>query len=159
MAGWTPEEAEANWRTSDAIDAGVHVGGYLAAADREYVRRHGFTHILKLFADDPALPGGAVRHPGIRYFVLPAEDEEGFPLARYFPACLAFIGQALEGGGKVLIHCHMGVSRAPSVALAYLIRLRGLSLDEAWRVVKSRRRQASPNSSFRRQLECFAARG
>ncbi len=35
----------------------------------------------------------------------------------HLPGCIDFISKALEGGGKVLVHCAAGVSRSATVRL------------------------------------------
>lgn len=150
--------AEECWTTSHPIDPHVWVGGYLAAASPAHVRARGVTHVLKLFADDPSYPGGRARHAGVEYLVVGAEDAPDYPLHRHFPACLSFLRDAVGRGGKVLIHCHAGVSRAPTIAVLYLMVLRGLPLADAWRRVKSARPMARPNPGFQALLVGVAAR-
>jgi len=151
MARTPREDAEA-WGTSHRVDEHVHVGGYLAAARPAHVRARGITHILKLFADDPSYPGGQHRHPGIDYLVVAADDVPGYPLDRHFVACLAFLQKAVRARGQVLVHCHQGISRAPTIAVLHLIVNRGLTLPQAWGIVKTRRPMANPNPGFRALL-------
>jgi protein-tyrosine phosphatase len=44
---------------------------------------------------------------------------------------LAALRELLDAGHTVYVHCCEGVNRAPSAALAYLIRVEGRSVDEA----------------------------
>jgi predicted protein tyrosine phosphatase len=145
----TPQEDAEAWETSHRIDEHVHVGGYLAAARPAHMRARGITHIIKLFADDPGYPGGRHRHPGIKYLVVEADDVPGYPLDRHFVTCLAFLQKAIRMDGQILIHCHQGISRAPTIAMLYLIVLRGHTLPRAWRLVKGQRPMANPNPYFR----------
>ncbi|MCH8868573.1 MAG: dual specificity protein phosphatase family protein, partial [Chloroflexi bacterium] len=48
---------------------------------------------------------------------------------------IAFISDAVNGGGKVYIHCSAGVGRAPTMAAAYFLS-QGHSLDEAIGMIK-----------------------
>ncbi len=130
------------------VDEHVHIGGYAAAADPARARREGYTHVLKLFADDPSYPGGSHRHPGLEYLVVGAADEPDFPLDRHFAECLRFIQRAIGAGGKVLVHCHAGVSRSATIVLLHLMINRGLSLAEAWAHLKAARPVANPNPGF-----------
>lgn len=70
-----------------------------------------------------------------------------FPVADGDPAALAarlleiadVLHELLEGGARVLVHCNGGYNRAPTVAIAYLVRHAGMSLAAARRHVRERR--------------------
>lgn len=53
--------------------------------------------------------------------------------------------------GRVLVHCHVGVSRSATLVLAYLMLKQKLTLVEAIHVVKDNR-GVVPNRGFLRQL-------
>jgi protein-tyrosine phosphatase len=38
-----------------------------------------------------------------------------------------------ESGGCVLVHCLAGISRSPTLAIAYVMRLMGMSNDDAYK--------------------------
>ena len=59
--------------------------------------------------------------------------------------------------GKVLVHCHAGISRSATICLAYLIACHKVSLSEAFQYVKRRRHVISPNFNFMGQLMKFEA--
>ena len=48
-------------------------------------------------------------------------------------------------GRTVYVHCSIGINRSPTVVIAWLVRHGGLSLDEAWQLVRERRPQVMPN--------------
>jgi len=52
---------------------------------------------------------------------------------------IAFIEQARRQGGKVLVHCKVGVSRSASIVIAYLMKEIGLDLASAYLLTRSRR--------------------
>ena len=54
------------------------------------------------------------------------------------PIC-DWIDRAREQGGKVLVHCRVGVSRSATVTIAYVMKYLRISLIEAYLVVRSRR--------------------
>jgi len=69
----------------------------------------------------------------------------------YFQETADFIDRAIQGGGRVLIHCMVGLSRSATLVIAYLMIKRDLTLEEALRTVR-RHRQVRPNDGFLRQL-------
>lgn len=134
--------------TTTRVDEHVHIGGYLAAADAGHVRREKFTHILKLFPDDKTYPGGYHRHEGVEYFVVGAEDTPGYPLDKHFARCLQFIQGVVREKGRVLVHCHAGISRSSTIVLLHLMINNGLTLSEAWAHLKHARPVVNPNHGF-----------
>lgn len=63
-----------------------------------------------------------------------------------------------ENRGKVLVHCHAGISRSATICMAYLMATRKLRMEEAYEFVKTRRRVVSPNFNFMGQLLNFESR-
>ncbi len=55
----------------------------------------------------------------------------------------------------MLVHCNAGLSRAPSVVIAYLRKEEGLSWEEAWEKVKEARPGMKPNVGFVKQLKAL----
>ena len=72
---------------------------------------------------------------------------------------MEFIDEAIDGGGRVLVHCQHGVSRSASVVVAYLCFSMGLSVDEALDTLRHDRPEAHPNNGFMQQLRLFKAMG
>lgn len=48
-----------------------------------------------------------------------------------------------------------GISRSVALVLAFLIKKKGMKYDEAYSMVKSRRRIIHPNDGFIRQLRSY----
>ena len=63
-----------------------------------------------------------------------------------------FIDKVRETNGSVLVHCLAGISRSPTVAIAYVMRHLQMTFDDAFRYVKSKRSSISPNFNFLGQL-------
>lgn len=62
-------------------------------------------------------------------------------------------GRSKEEG--VLVHCLAGISRSVTITMAYLMFKMGLSLNEAYDLVRSRKSNISPNFHFMGQLLDF----
>ena len=52
----------------------------------------------------------------------------GCDISGYFGPAAQFIHTALQGGGKVVINCQMGVSRSSVLTMAYMILVRQWSV-------------------------------
>ena len=88
---------------------------------------------------------------GIQFYGIEAIDVPSFSLKRFFQETADFIDEALLSGGKVYVHCQMGISRSSTIVLAYLMIKKGWTAQEAVRTVRARR-QIIPNDGFLRQL-------
>eukprot|EP01067_Filipodium_phascolosomae_P007161 Filipodium_phascolosomae@DN5663_c0_g1_i1.p1 len=68
---------------------------------------------------------------------------------------LHFMHTAINGGGRVLVHCFAGRSRSVSIIVAYLILSKRMTLKQAFETVLAVRPEALPNSGFLLQLSEF----
>ena len=67
--------------------------------------------------------------------------------------CFQIIDRAKAQQTACLVHCNYGMSRSPSVVIAYLMRSEdGVTLAEALRRVKELRPVTAPNYGFMSQL-------
>uniref|UniRef100_A0AAX7SZV1 Dual specificity protein phosphatase n=3 Tax=Pseudocrenilabrinae TaxID=318546 RepID=A0AAX7SZV1_ASTCA len=75
----------------------------------------------------------------ITYMGVEAHDSCNYDMSVNFQAAADFIHRGLSRGGKVLVHCHVGVSRSATLVLAYLMLKQNLTLVEAICAVKESR--------------------
>ena len=73
-------------------------------------------------------------------------------MRQFFDEAFGFIDLARASRSGVLIHCHAGVSRSPTIAVAYLMKRYPVAMAEAYKFVKARRSIISPNLNFMGQL-------
>ncbi|CEH15011.1 phosphatases ii [Ceraceosorus bombacis] len=83
------------------------------------------------------------------------QDNEFQNLIRLYPQAQAFIDHELTRGGKVLLHDDSGISRAPALAIMYLIDKRNMRYDEAMSHVSARRYCMHINPGFVNQMKEF----
>lgn len=74
----------------------------------------------------------------------PIVDFDERALRSGLAAAVDAVDQMIAAGRPTLLHCTAGVNRSPTVAIAWLARARGLTLDEAWAQVTTRR-PCAPN--------------
>ena len=107
---------------SDRLEALEQLDGWVEA---------GVTHIADVRAEwsDEAF----VNHyaPNMKYLYFPTHDNGGLQSDLWFDQAIDEIVSALAENphNKVVIHCHMGVNRAPTLALAALLELGWDALD------------------------------
>lgn len=90
--------------------------------------------------------------PGITYLRIVIDDADDEDISKHFEATSAFIQQHLLEGHAVLVHCYAGISRSATVCIAFLMRNRDLSLNQAYAVVEVVRKIIYPNEGFYEQL-------
>jgi histidinol-phosphate aminotransferase len=123
----------------------VAIGDRGTALDRRLMRLHGIEAVLSLA---PLSPGEAFAHH------LQLEVVDRVPLApRTIAAAVAFIDRHVRDGRRVLLHCEMGISRSPALAVCYLHESQSMTIDEAVRHVQYVRPTAAPHPELLRSIE------
>ncbi|KAI5983142.1 hypothetical protein EDD15DRAFT_1921630 [Pisolithus albus] len=131
------------------IDGALFIGNLAAALSQDTRRKLGITHVLSVCAEHTF-------EPHENWLTVAVQDSEYEDLLIHFPRTCAFIQSALDEGGRVLVHCMMGISRSATVVCAYLMLSQRLSAQAAIRFLQRRRPQVHPNYGFRKQLQAFA---
>jgi protein-tyrosine phosphatase len=83
---------------------------------------------------------------------IPIIDSPSTNLKPYLTYTNIILDKARDKGQKVLINCYKGISRSASILIGWLIH-RGISYEEAYDLVFSKRNIIYPNSGFRDQLK------
>ena len=126
----------------------LYLGNMTDAADPDTLTRLGIDHVLNVTAVTPTYQ----QSPNINYKQLLAADNGSQNIKQYFDEAFTFIDTAKDCKGSVLIHCQAGVSRSPTIAIAYLIKYFSMSMVDAYKFIKCRRSIISPNLNFMGQL-------
>merc|ERR1712137_87716 len=81
-----------------------------------------------------------------------ADDDQVEQLSRVFEQVADLIDSAEQAGEAVYVHCQRGLSRSPSLVMAYLMLKKGYDLRGAYEYVKEKRANIGPRSNFIAQL-------
>lgn len=96
---------------------------------------------------------------GIDNYFLMANDNQYSDLITYFPETYQLICHCVESQRPILVHCAAGISRSATIVCAYVMKKRGMTVQNAIAWVKHRRTIINPNPSFRTQLEIYQRMG
>uniref|UniRef100_A0A7S1J2B1 protein-tyrosine-phosphatase n=1 Tax=Eutreptiella gymnastica TaxID=73025 RepID=A0A7S1J2B1_9EUGL len=132
----------------------LHLGSFADLQDQSALRAYGITHVLSLHWDGKALSPDRVTHKQVLF-----QDSSEANIADYLLPCFDFIEQARLAGGCILVHCYRGISRAPSVVIAYLMMYHKYNWEQAHGHVLKHRPIISPNLTFREFLSAPAHEG
>uniref|UniRef100_A0A183CBD6 protein-tyrosine-phosphatase n=1 Tax=Globodera pallida TaxID=36090 RepID=A0A183CBD6_GLOPA len=128
----------------------LFLGSQNDALNGELFKRHGITRVINLSETCP--PPNALPDDAHHFLRIPIKDSYCAKLLPHFDAAFKFIEEARKTGDKVLVHCLAGISRSPTLAIAYVMRAKQIVSDEAYKFVKNLRPSISPNFNFLGQL-------
>ena len=128
-------------------DRRLYVGNAWDGNNPEVLESLNVTLVLNV-SDNPT----KVKSANVRYVHHPLMDVATQLLHTPIEVTADIIKDELAKDGCVLVHCTMGISRAPSIVMGYLMTAEGLSFDETKELVFSARSRAEPNFSFMTQL-------
>ena len=124
-----------------------------------FMRIYSVTNIVNC-ADETACPFWARRHLGPRYTCMGAEDTEQTEIIRdFYPRFEETMDIYLRDPAcrNVYVHCHAGMNRSATLAIAYVHRRFGIPMMKLIESVARQRPCILTNSAFRRQLLEFAS--
>lgn len=130
----------------------LFLGGLRAIDQPELLDKHGVSHILSVLEYDHC---DYEEFEKYKRLLIQVEDYPGEDLIAHFPRTNAFIEDAVAGGGTVLVHCAMGVSRSSTVVCAYLMYKHRMSPEEALQSIRDHRALCAPNQGFLEQLGVY----
>ncbi|XP_034043929.1 dual specificity protein phosphatase 5 [Thalassophryne amazonica] len=128
----------------------LYLGSAYHASRQDYLSDLHITALLNVSRRD--LQPGKGQY---NYKWIPVEDSHMADISSHFQEAIDFIDDVKQSGGKVLVHCEAGISRSPTICMAYIMRTQQLQLDAAFDIIKQRRAIISPNFSFMGQLLQF----
>lgn len=128
----------------------LFIGSYSSTFDLARLRAFGISSILNLAGEKYPQ-----RHTSIDYVCLRMPDSPHIDIGAILTSALDFIESNISAGKSVLVHCVKGLSRAPTVACAYIMWKQSVDFHTALSMVKTSFPEADPNLGFVSQLECL----
>ncbi|KAM6997590.1 dual specificity protein phosphatase 13A-like [Tautogolabrus adspersus] len=139
-------------RHGDEVWPNLYLGDMFMSHDKLGLWQLGITHVLNAAHGKLCCKGSDDFYgTTVKYYGVPANDLPTFDISPFFYPAAEFIQQALMSGGKVFVHCAVGVSRSAALVLAYLMIHHNLNLLSSARCVLQKR-WIFPNRGFLRQL-------
>jgi len=130
----------------------LYVGGQHFSKGWQEMEKEGITGVINMretHHDDVAKGIGGTHH-----LHLATRDNTPVPF-EYLHQAADFIAEQKETGGKVYVHCGVGVGRAPSAAAAYFIKYEEMTATEAIKTIRKVRPFIHLTGSQGRQLEKY----
>ncbi|KAF7794356.1 hypothetical protein EIP86_005490 [Pleurotus ostreatoroseus] len=131
----------------------LYLGPCSAASNKAFLTSNAITHVLSV----GSTPSEKIE--GVTYHRLSLNDSPSSSISKVSDDACKIIDDALAskakggGTGKILVHCSAGISRSPTLVIAYLMRSHRMSLKAAMGLVVKARPQVSPNPGFIKQLQ------
>jgi len=127
----------------------LYLTSYFVANNEQELANNNIYNILAVISTDVKRKN-TPQH--ITYMHLPLDDTGSADIKSLFSISNDFIDNSRKQKKNVVVHCMAGVSRSPSIIMAYLIAKEGFSLPQAFEHIRKRREIIQPNYGFMRQL-------
>ena len=128
----------------------LYLGSHMNACNLEDIEYIGINYVLNCaFECYDSYPSD------IKYLHVNLNDSPYFKLIPHLNKITQFIHKAKISGGKILVHCQLGISRSTSCVIAYMIRYLGYTTLGALEFIRKRRPLVMPNSGFIQQLTSY----
>lgn len=125
----------------------LYLGNWNDAYDISSLKLHKITHIVNASDFDNLLP------ESFTYLRINIEDTKSQNIETYFDYVSNWIDTVINvNKGIVLVHCTAGISRSPTLVIAYLVQKCRMKLNDAILLVRRLRPIVNPNEGFVYQL-------
>lgn len=122
------------------------LSGIDAAYSKTFLVSNRITHVLNCAEDAPM--GSYPLDLSLNLEQVPMEDDEYPRFLEHLHEAVMTLDAWQTEGRTVLVHCRAGISRSPTVVLAWMILCKRVSLEDAWAAVSKERYFVRPNDYF-----------
>jgi hypothetical protein len=130
---------------SEIIKGKLYLGDLFDANNEKLLELYKVTGIFCVASN---LPINLSIQTNYKLYTYDIFDVETFNISQYFNE----ITNIIEDEPVAFVHCAAGVSRSPTIVLAYLMKFYNMTLKDALYLVKQKRPIICPNRSFVKQL-------
>ena len=135
----------------------IYISGYKTSIDYQYLKANNFTHIINCAGGTKSFIPEYFED--FSYLTLELRDDSTSNIEQVIEQFLTFM--KTHGGNKrnkILVHCYEGISRAPALLCAYLMKRNGICFRVALERIKEKRSCVEINVGFMFQLENIESR-
>jgi serine/threonine/tyrosine-interacting protein len=140
------------WEMQEVFPS-IFLGPYSAAKSKSTLQQAQITHILCIRDQQETSFIKPYFPTEFQYEILECKNSQFENLIPMFPAVSEMMDGVLNKGGRILVHCVGGISRAPCFVIAYLMERQGMTFDQAYTTVQNKRFCINPTEAFFGQMK------
>ena len=150
------EELKCSKKDCHHIIDNIYLSGYYIASDYDYLKKNDFTHLINCAFSSRNF--NSQKFDQIEYLNLIMNDDPGYLIGENLEIFIEFIEKIKQENkqSKILVHCFEGISRGPTMILAYLIWKLNISREEGYKIIKENRPCIDINLGFLFQLDTWS---
>ena len=129
------------------ITDNIYLGDEEGAKEIDFFKAEQIQNVLSITDNPPTYPPEL----NIIHKIINLDENKSLKIFSYLKECIDFI----DNCDKIYIHCSCGISRSPSIVIAYLMWKTHSSFSQAYNYVQKRRNCIEPNIGFLAKLQKF----
>jgi dual specificity MAP kinase phosphatase len=137
-----------SYQMSEVIP-GLYLGNAHDAEDKNLLKENQIKSIINI---STTIPCYYENETLFDYYKLPCNDSCQENILQHFDKTFEYMHKKLCLNENILVHCQGGISRSPSFIIGYLMKYYSKTFDQAYLIVKDKRKIINPNLNFLAQL-------
>lgn len=149
---YTQHQMRMSAQSPTEIFPSLYLGSKLDSMKDARLKELKVTHILSVMS------GTQHRVPGCKLLTVAMADNGNSCLVDVMNRSFGFIEESQQDGNKLLIHCHLGQNRSPTIVIAWLMTECKMNMHDAYLFVKAKRDIIHPSKLYIQQLREYEKR-